>query len=83
MGPTISFVKSQENFVFGGYTSVPWTSGDKTWRKDNDAFVFSVTNSAKHPVRPEKAREAVGHYKDYLLIFGTFGNFRIMDKCNE
>eukprot|EP00347_Sterkiella_histriomuscorum_P014576 403360353 len=42
-GPTICFILSEYGFVFGGFTSLPWTSPDsyKSY-SDPSAFVFSL-----------------------------------------
>ena len=40
-GPTATLIKSEEGHVFGGYTSVSWTSPNSvTLEKDDNAFLF-------------------------------------------
>jgi hypothetical protein len=47
---TLVLVKSTNKAIFGGYTTVPWTSpeGDRT-EADNSAFLFSLINKNKLP----------------------------------
>ncbi len=48
-GPTVTLIKSSNNDkVFGGYTSVPWTSSEYTWVRDEKAFLFSLTDNRKY-----------------------------------
>jgi len=41
-GPTVTLIRSSDQ-VFGGYTSIPWTSSLFRWVKDEKAFLFSLT----------------------------------------
>ena len=69
-GTTIIFIKNYSNgYRFGGYTTVPWR-GDNTYRQDSKAFVFSLNNKRKFPIKNINDSNAVGHYKDYGPIFG-------------
>ncbi len=48
-GPTITIVRSANNDkVFGGYTSVPWTSAEYKWVRDEKAFIFCLTDCRKY-----------------------------------
>jgi len=50
--PTITFIKSQGyDQIFGGYTEQTWdeVSGDG-WKKDDNAFIFSLSHNEKFPV---------------------------------
>jgi hypothetical protein len=38
---TITIIKNNLNFVFGGYTSAAWKSSDN-WILDHRAFIFSL-----------------------------------------
>jgi hypothetical protein len=40
-GNTITIIKSNLNYVFGGYASSAWNSSG-TWIKDPNAFLFSL-----------------------------------------
>ena len=78
--PTISFIKSDKNKIFGGYTQQTW-EGINVWKNDDKAFLFSFTNNEKYLIKiPEKAILA---RSDYLVIYGYGKNdIVIFDNCN-
>ncbi len=45
-GPTVTIIKSNTNYVFGGYTSKNWDCSNK-WKFDPDSFIFSLTLKKK------------------------------------
>jgi hypothetical protein len=50
MGPTVTLVSSEGGKLFGGYTSLSWSSQTTSeWMKDEKAFIFSLSNRTKHP----------------------------------
>jgi hypothetical protein len=56
-GNTVTIIKNNLNYVFGGYTATEWTS-NSTFISDSSAFVFSlrrngVSNSHKFPIKLE------------------------------
>ena len=50
-GPTMTIIKSKNNYLFGGYTAAPWTS-DGSYKEDRTAFLFTLTNP--HDIPPTK-----------------------------
>ena len=48
-GKSISIIKTTDNDIIGGYTSIPW-SNDNNWQRDEEAFLFSVTHQQKMKV---------------------------------
>ena len=46
---TLTVVKSSNNFIFGGFTSLKWTSLNSNTNIDNDAFLFSLVNANNCP----------------------------------
>jgi hypothetical protein len=46
-GPTLTVIKSQHDKVFGGFTSVPWTSAGAC-KQDSTAFIYSLTRMEKY-----------------------------------
>lgn len=58
---TVTLIMAEGGWVFGGYTSVPWESGEGHSTFCEDAFVFTVTNPhgitpTLYPVsKPERA----------------------------
>ena len=50
-GSTISLFKNENGYIFGGYSSIDWTSyGD--YRSAPDSFIFTLTN--KYNIEPTK-----------------------------
>jgi len=59
---TLVIVKSNKNYIFGGYTTADWSSSEINYgiKYDADAFLFSLVNEFNYPVKmkilkPEKA----------------------------
>ena len=46
-GPTLILVRTSVGRVCGGYTSINWDGSDE-YKRDNDAFVFSLDNNTKY-----------------------------------
>jgi hypothetical protein len=45
----VTLVSSEAGKLFGGYTSVAWSSPIAAeWKKDDKAFIFSLTNRTNH-----------------------------------
>ena len=82
--PTISFIKSDQNKIFGGYTQQTWASNNK-YKTDDKAFLFSFSSNEKYPIKtPEKA---IYGNNSYSITYGGScfaGNedIRIFDNCN-
>ena len=53
--------------VFGGYTSVSWTSNSE-FESDSKAFLFSVNRKLKFPVKP--SHKATYNSDNYGFDFG-------------
>ncbi|CAF4188122.1 unnamed protein product, partial [Rotaria sordida] len=74
-GPTMTIVQSNNNYLFGGYTSIPWTS-DGSYKNDTTAFLFTLINPCHIPptkyfINPDKTGNAVYHHTDDDPIFGS------------
>ena len=79
----MTLVSSEAGKLFGGYTSVAWTSPIAAeWKKDDKAFIFSLSNRSKH-LQVQNKLQAVEHSKDYMMSFGRGHDFRISSKANE
>ena len=50
-GPTMTIIRSKNNYLFGGYTAAPWTS-DGSYKEDRTTFLFTLTNP--HDIPPTK-----------------------------
>jgi len=79
-GPTMTVIRSQNGCIFGGFTTVPWSSShqDKT---DASAFIFTLANP--HGIKPTKysileqaVRFAIAHKRTNGPIFGSVNNGR-------
>ncbi|CAF3384490.1 unnamed protein product [Rotaria sp. Silwood2] len=73
-GPTMTIIKSKDNYLFGGYTAIPWTS-DISYKNDTSAFLFTLTNpynipSTKYLINPAHTEYAVSHHSKYGPTFG-------------
>ena len=74
-GATICFIKNEKGHIFGGYTSISWTSetGNKT---DPKAFLFTLSNI--YNIKPTKfvsmnCKNEVYHFIEFGPIFGKDG----------
>ncbi|UJR17559.1 hypothetical protein I4U23_004455 [Adineta vaga] len=93
-GPTMTIIQSKNgNYLFGGYTTIPWTSDNK-YKKDSTAFLFTLRNP--HNIRPTKffvnrlGTNAAGHSKQIGGYFGGvvkdevhFMDISISDNANK
>ena len=57
-GKTLFVVKNTESYIFGGFTSVPWSyetydymSSVDRYKTDSTAFLFTLTNSSDTPMK--------------------------------
>ena len=57
-GPTMTVVKGKNGYIFGGYVTVPFSSDNK-YHYDDKAFLFSLTNMKKFPMKMKEY--AVNH----------------------
>ncbi|KAJ5068952.1 pep-cterm sorting domain-containing protein [Anaeramoeba ignava] len=84
-GKTLIIIKTKENYIFGGFTSVGFLSDETKWSiqysfkkgciKDEDAFLFSIKNPRndppqKFPIRKGEEDNAIMYHLDYGPIFG-------------
>ena len=44
-GKTLILVKGTENFIIGAYTPINWDNYHNNWLKDDETFLFSLTNN--------------------------------------
>ena len=66
-GPTVTIVKATNGHIFGGYITVPFSSDNKA-HYDDKAFLFSLTNKKKFPIKIKE--EAVCHYGSWGPYIG-------------
>ena len=64
-GTTITFVKNYSNdYRFGGYTTASWTS-NSGYKTDSNAFLFSLNNRKKFPLKNTSDSCAIYHNSSY------------------
>ena len=74
VGPTVTLIRSDGGYTFGGYTGVPWASSGR-YKPASSSFLFSVVNPYGDPVMrfPLKSPgdgKAVYHAARYGPTFG-------------
>ncbi len=83
-GPTMTIIQSNNNYLFGGYTSISWTSGGD-YKNDTTAFLFTLTNP--HNIPPTKylinsTGSAVYHKSDCGPTFGGGHDIHLANASN-
>ena len=70
-GPTVSIIKNEKGYIFGGYTSINWQGGD-SWRSAPDSFIFTLTNMYNiAPTKfPNTNSDSIHDYSSYGPTFG-------------
>jgi hypothetical protein len=86
-GPTMTVIQSNNNYLFGGYTSVAWTSSG-SYAVDSNAFLFTLTNPynilpTKYPVQPSKTQHTVYHSQEYGPTFGGNHDLYVCSNSNS
>ncbi|CAF4037538.1 unnamed protein product [Rotaria sp. Silwood1] len=86
-GPTMTIIQSNNNYLFGGYTSIPWTS-DGSYKNDTTAFLFTLINPhhispTKYLINPDKTGNAVYHHNDDGPIFGSNHDILVKNVSNS
>ncbi len=86
-GPTVTLLRSAtNNNVFGGFTSVPWTSSQFLWVHDDKSFLFSLapdSHPKKYPQHENSSDYAVYHHSDLLVAFGQGHDLCVTSNCNQ
>ena len=73
-GSTVTIIKNDFNTVFGGYTSISWTSPARRTEthSDPDAFLFQLHPNIKiFSLHEKDDNKAVRHNASYLIGFGS------------
>jgi hypothetical protein len=82
---TLTVIKATTGYIFGGYTSVAWSSIN-AFKLDNTAFLYSFTNPANHPSLMRintPFTNAVHHHPSYGPRFGTLPDLFIDNSSNK
>ena len=86
-GPTMTIVRSNNNYLFGGYTAIAWAS-DSNYKNDTTAFLFTLTNPhgippTKYVVNPGNVGSAVYHNSTYGPTFGSGNDLYLAANSNS
>ena len=76
--PTVTVIRSHNGCVFGGFTTIPWSS-EHVDKADSSAFLFTLRNPHRIPptaycVRPKPNSFAVAHKPENGPTFGSAAN---------
>ncbi len=89
---TMTLIKNTHGYVFGGYTTVPWSSPpSQISHSDTTAFLFSLKNPNNNPLKLKviEPKNAVFHDLSWGPVFGriekdrdlSFYSFERSDNC--
>ena len=86
-GSTITVIRCSNHYIFGGYTASAWTSNDE-YQKDNEAFLFTLTNPhkippTKYPIKSGSTGYAICCKRSYDPVFGGGHDICIEDHCDN
>ena len=84
-GKTLLVIKNTEGWIFGGFTSVTWSSpSEDEFKTDSTVFLFTLTNPSAKPLKLEVTRQkkAVWHCSSQGPIFGTGPDLIVLDESN-
>ena len=76
-GPTLLVVKTESNYIFGGYTKENWEirNNNNMYKKDNTAFLFSLNN--KERIKVKNSDRAIVNDNSYGPVFGHGNAYEI------
>ena len=74
-GPTLTVIKSNNDKIFGGYTSIPWV-GSGTSKHDATAFIYSLSHKTKCATQKDTysiwMTPAMDQYLDMVELISTY-----------
>jgi len=72
---TVTVIKNTNGFIFGGFTSIPWSQANsEIFKTDSTAFLFSLTNPSNTPLilKVKSPQKVVCHHSSYGPTFGGY-----------
>jgi len=80
---TVTVIKNTYGFIFGGFSSIPWSSSG-SYKTDCTAFLFSLTNPSKTPfkLKVKSSLNAVCHFTNYGPTFGGGHDLHVSSLSN-
>jgi len=87
-GVTVTFVKSSDGYIFGGYTDVAWGGEGGVYKSFVESFMFSLKEHAgigpvKMPIKSNKTEDAVGHDSCLGPDFGDGTDLNVASNVNS
>ena len=77
--PTLAVIKTTNGYVFGGYTTQMWKTGEV---KDNNAFVFSIDKKRKYNIK--QPEHAIYYGINSWWGFGPYNNaIVVLENCTK
>jgi len=85
-GASLVIVKSTDENIFGGYTSVGWKGGTNNYIPDTKSWLFTMVN--QHGIVPTKYNVSMQQYgiydnDDYGPTFGGGHDFNVSNNSNS
>jgi hypothetical protein len=81
---TLTIIKSTNGNIFGGYTEATWEQNER-FKSDKSAFIFSLVNCEKKPVKMNIANGQEGNAifcsSRYGPVFGRGFSGKYFDMC--
>ena len=80
-GPTITLIKNEKGNIFGGFSSISWTS-QNSYKQAPNSFLFSLTNiygtnPTKFQLKNNNDLHAIYDNSSYGAIFGGGNDLRV------
>jgi hypothetical protein len=84
-GPTLTVVRTDKGYRFGGFTSQSWTSNSSgSSVNDPTAFLFSLEYKEHYPISDStNGNNAIYNYYTYGPTFGSTNDICIADNCSK
>jgi len=79
--PTLTLVHNDQNKIFGGFTDQDWTI-TSNYKVTENAFLFSVTEKEKYPLKSGGSTYASYAYSNYMPTFGGGHDLYLCENCN-
>jgi len=80
---TVTVIKNTNGFIFGGFTSISWSSLSG-YKEDSTAFLFSLTNPSNTPLKLKAnlPQNAVNHHSGVGPTFGSGYDLHVSSLSN-
>ena len=80
--PTLILIECDNGARCGGYTTKNW-SGDGQYKKDTNAFLFSIDNQNKYIINSTDSSNAIYCRSNLLCAFGNGYDLAILDQSKK